>query len=104
MLSGAINSNSKILYDREPLARVAKALAPFLTLDGTPYPVVANGNIPAGWLIDGYTTTDLYPYSTAAEHARGHEHQPNCRHGNVAGQLARPGRSTTSFATRSRQW
>ena len=60
LLSGAINSNSKILYDREPLARVAK-VAPFLTLDGTPYPVVANGNI--YWVVDGYTTTDLYPYS-----------------------------------------
>ena len=60
LLSGAINSNSKILYDREPLARVAK-VAPFLTLDGSPYPVVANGNI--YWVVDGYTTTDLYPYS-----------------------------------------
>src|SRR5215467_4954996 len=60
LLSGAINGDSKILYDREPLARVAK-VAPFLTLDGTPYPVVANGYI--YWVVDGYTTTDLYPYS-----------------------------------------
>jgi len=60
LLSGAINGNSKILYDREPLARVAK-VAPFLTLDGSPYPVVANHNI--YWVVDGYTTTDLYPYS-----------------------------------------
>src|SRR5215475_13673467 len=42
LLSGAINSHSKILYDRQPLDRVAKA-APFLTLDANPYPVVANG-------------------------------------------------------------
>jgi uncharacterized protein len=60
LLSGAINGNSKILYDRQPLARVAK-VAPFLTLDGTAYPVVANGSI--YWVVDGYTTTDLYPYS-----------------------------------------
>ena len=60
LLSGAINSHSKILYDRQPLARVAK-VAPFLTLDGSPYPVVANGKI--YWVVDGYTTTDLYPYS-----------------------------------------
>jgi uncharacterized membrane protein (UPF0182 family) len=60
LLSGAINGYSKILYDREPLARVAK-VAPFLTLDGSPYPVVANGHI--YWVVDGYTTTDLYPYS-----------------------------------------
>jgi hypothetical protein len=60
MLSGAINGDSQILYDREPLARVAK-VAPFLTLDGTPYPVVVNHRIL--WVVDGYTTTDLYPYS-----------------------------------------
>jgi len=60
LISGAINSHSKILYTRQPLARVAK-VAPFLTLDGDPYPVVANGQI--FWVVDGYTTTDLYPYS-----------------------------------------
>jgi uncharacterized protein len=60
LLSGAINGDSKILYDRQPLARVAK-VAPFLTLDGETYPVVANGQIL--WVVDGYTTTNLYPYS-----------------------------------------
>ncbi|HEY2129900.1 MAG TPA: UPF0182 family protein [Streptosporangiaceae bacterium] len=60
LLSGAINGDSKILYDRQPLARVAK-VAPFLTLDGESYPVVAAGQI--YWVVDGYTTTDLYPYS-----------------------------------------
>jgi len=60
LLSGAINNYSKILYDRTPLERVAK-VAPFLTLDGSPYPVVVNGQIL--WVVDGYTTTDLYPYS-----------------------------------------
>jgi uncharacterized membrane protein (UPF0182 family) len=60
LISGAINGNSKILYDRQPLARVAK-VAPFLTLDGNPYPVVAHGQI--FWVVDGYTTTNLYPYS-----------------------------------------
>jgi uncharacterized membrane protein (UPF0182 family) len=60
LLSGAINGDSKILYDRQPLARVAK-VAPFLTLDANPYPVVAAGRIL--WVVDGYTTTDMYPYS-----------------------------------------
>ena len=55
LISGAINGHSKILYDRQPLARVAK-VAPFLTLDGNPYPVVAHGQI--FWVVDGYTTTD----------------------------------------------
>ncbi len=60
LLSSAINGHSKILYDREPLARVAK-VAPFLTLDSNPYPVVVHKSIL--WVVDGYTTTDLYPYS-----------------------------------------
>jgi uncharacterized membrane protein (UPF0182 family) len=60
LLSGAINGHSKILYSRQPLARVAK-VAPFLTLDAAPYPVVADHRIL--WVVDGYTTTDLYPYS-----------------------------------------
>jgi uncharacterized membrane protein (UPF0182 family) len=60
LLSGAIDSKSKIMYIRDPLSRVAK-VAPFLTLDGDPYPVILNGQIV--WVVDGYTTTDNYPYS-----------------------------------------
>src|SRR5216683_798704 len=60
LLSGAINGQSRIIYNRDPLSRVAK-VAPFLTLDSDPYPVVANGHIL--WVVDGYTTTNLYPYS-----------------------------------------
>jgi len=60
MLSSAIQSQSRILYVRDPLQRIAK-VAPFLTLDGDPYPVVANGQVL--WVVDGYTGTDNYPYS-----------------------------------------
>ena len=60
LLSGAIDGKSKILYIRDPLSRVAK-VAPFLTLDGDPYPVVVGGQML--WVVDGYTTTDNYPYS-----------------------------------------
>ena len=60
LLSGSINSQSRIMYIRDPLSRVAKA-APFLTLDGDPYPVAVGGRIE--WVVDGYTTTDNYPYS-----------------------------------------
>jgi uncharacterized protein len=60
LLSGAIDGNSKIMYIRDPLSRVAK-VAPFLTLDGNTYPVVAGGQIL--WVVDAYTTTDNYPYS-----------------------------------------
>src|SRR5262252_4445351 len=82
LLSGAINNYSKILYVRDPLARVAK-VAPFLTLDGSPYPVVANGHI--YWIVDGYTTSDLYPYSQrlSMPAATSTSQTPS---GNVAGQ------------------
>ncbi len=60
LLSGAIDGNSKIMYIRDPLSRVAK-VAPFLTLDGNTYPVVVGGKIL--WVVDAYTTTDSYPYS-----------------------------------------
>jgi uncharacterized protein len=60
LLSGAIDGNSKIMYIRDPLSRVAK-VAPFLTLDGNAYPVVVGGQIL--WVVDAYTTTDNYPYS-----------------------------------------
>jgi uncharacterized protein len=60
LISSAIDSKSRILYIRDPLARVHK-VAPFLTLDGDPYPVVVAGRIL--WVVDGYTTTDNYPYS-----------------------------------------
>jgi uncharacterized protein len=60
LLSGAIDGNSRIMYVRDPLSRVAK-VAPFLTLDGSTYPVVVGGQIL--WVVDAYTTTDNYPYS-----------------------------------------
>jgi uncharacterized membrane protein (UPF0182 family) len=36
-------------------------VAPYLTLDGDPYPAVVNGRLT--WILDGYTTSDGYPYS-----------------------------------------
>jgi uncharacterized membrane protein (UPF0182 family) len=60
VLSNLINADSKILYNRNPRERVAK-VAPWLTLDGDPYPTVVDGKIL--WIIDGYTTSAGYPYS-----------------------------------------
>jgi uncharacterized membrane protein (UPF0182 family) len=60
LLSSLINKDSKILYNRNPRERVAK-VAPWLTLDGDPYPAVVDGKIL--WIIDGYTTSAGYPYS-----------------------------------------
>jgi uncharacterized membrane protein (UPF0182 family) len=59
-LSDSVNSQSQILYDRDPLTRVQK-VAPYLTLDSDPYPSVVDGQIV--WIVDGYTTSASYPYS-----------------------------------------
>src|SRR5450756_1235072 len=48
------------LDDRSPRDRVAK-VAPYLTLDGMTYPAVVDGRVV--WIVDGYTTSDAYPYS-----------------------------------------
>lgn len=60
VLSGRVNSESKILYDREPRDRVKK-VAPWLTVDGDTYPAVVDGRVV--WIVDGYTTSNSYPYS-----------------------------------------
>ncbi|GAA1641508.1 UPF0182 family membrane protein [Georgenia ruanii] len=68
LFSDRVTSDSQILFDREPLDRVAK-VAPFLTLDQRAYPAVVdtdgNPNTPKQlvWIVDGYTTTNDYPYS-----------------------------------------
>ncbi|WSG15904.1 UPF0182 family protein [Nonomuraea sp. NBC_01738] len=60
LLSSDVNAQSRIMYDRKPLDRVQK-VAPFLTLDKDPYPALVKGRIV--WIVDGYTTSDDYPYS-----------------------------------------
>ena len=63
ILSGRVNENSKVLYDRNPRTMVEK-VAPWLTVDSDPYPVVVDGRIQ--WVLDGYTVTDKYPLSQKA--------------------------------------
>lgn len=60
LLSDAINNSSQILYNRDPRQRV-QAVAPYLTLDSDSYPAVVDGRVV--WIIDGYTTSNNYPYS-----------------------------------------
>ena len=64
LFSDRVTSQSQILYDRSPRERVAK-VAPYLTLDGRVYPAVVDGRVK--WIVDGYTTSDAYPYSQMAE-------------------------------------
>lgn len=59
--SGNIDTNSKILINRNVMDRV-KIVAPFLTYEEDPQIVVSdNGEIK--WVIDAYTTSTQYPYS-----------------------------------------
>ncbi|MBD8011020.1 UPF0182 family protein [Microbacterium sp. Re1] len=60
LFSNLVNSESQILYDRDPKKRVEK-VAPYLTLDNDPYPSVVDGRIV--WIVDGFTTSASYPYS-----------------------------------------
>jgi uncharacterized membrane protein (UPF0182 family) len=60
LFNQAIGVDSKIIYNQHPRDRVEK-VAPWLTVDGDPYPAVINGRI--AWILDGYTTLDNYPYA-----------------------------------------
>ncbi|PZR55001.1 UPF0182 family protein [Xylanimonas oleitrophica] len=62
LFSERVTSESQILYDRDPQQRVAK-VAPWLTLDNRVYPAVVDGRVK--WIVDAYTTTNAYPYSTS---------------------------------------
>jgi uncharacterized membrane protein (UPF0182 family) len=60
LLNDGINSESQILYDRNPRLRVAE-VAPYLQLDSDVYPAIVDGRVV--WIVDGYTTSNDYPYS-----------------------------------------
>ncbi|MRH87879.1 membrane protein [Nocardia sp. SYP-A9097] len=60
LFSGAIGSDSKIIFNRNPRDRVTQ-VAPWLTADGDVYPAVVDGRMQ--WIVDAYTTLDNYPYA-----------------------------------------
>lgn len=60
LFNSNVGENSKIIYDRDPRDRVHN-VAPWLTVDGDPYPAVVDGRVV--WIVDGYTTLDSYPYA-----------------------------------------
>ena len=62
LFSPRATTDSQILFDRDPSVRVAK-VAPYLTLDSRVYPAVVDKRVV--WIVDGYTTSDAYPYSTS---------------------------------------
>ncbi len=60
-LSNDITGESRILYHRQIQERVKK-IAQFITFDRDAYLVIAQGGR-LFWIIDGYTTSNRYPYS-----------------------------------------
>ena len=63
LISRQLTADSRILIHRNISDRV-EALAPFLMYDRDPYMVISEGRL--FWIIDAYTVTDNYPYSTQA--------------------------------------
>jgi uncharacterized membrane protein (UPF0182 family) len=64
VISGNIKPNTRLLMRRNVLERCAKVY-PFLRFDEDPYIVVYKGHLV--WILDGYTTTDMIPYSERIE-------------------------------------
>jgi hypothetical protein len=65
LISDQITSKSRIMFVRDPVQMAEKA-APFLSFDHDPYAVIdKDGQI--DWVVDGYTTTNQYPYSQNAD-------------------------------------
>ncbi|MDA0351228.1 MAG: UPF0182 family protein [Chloroflexi bacterium] len=60
MISGQINSDSRLLIHRSIQNRIDK-VAPFLVLDQDPYMVILDGRII--WIQSAYTVSDRFPYS-----------------------------------------
>ena len=64
LISGYISSDSKLLINRDIIARAQKAV-PFLKVDEDPYILLmSDGSLK--WVLDAYTYTDKYPYSQNA--------------------------------------
>ena len=64
LISGQINSDSRLLIHRNIQERIEK-VAPFLVLDRDPYMVILDGEIK--WIQSAYSTSDRFPYSSSHE-------------------------------------
>jgi hypothetical protein len=62
LVSPNISSNSRLLTRRNVIERASKVY-PFLRFDLDPYVVLLNGRLV--WVLDGYTTSDMVPYSSS---------------------------------------
>jgi uncharacterized membrane protein (UPF0182 family) len=68
LFTNQLSPESRVLYHRRIADRV-RLIAPFLSLDADPYPVLHDGRI--FWIQDAYTTSRQYPYSTPSQYQRG---------------------------------
>lgn len=65
LLTGLTNPNSRMMIHRNVEERLAH-IAPFIEWDPDPYMVIdSDGRLM--WIVDGYTTSDVHPYSESAE-------------------------------------
>ncbi|NIO05697.1 MAG: UPF0182 family protein [Proteobacteria bacterium] len=61
LFTGYLTPQSRIMFFR-PIETRVKKIAPFLQFDRDPYLVIADGQL--FWMLDAYTTTSMYPYSS----------------------------------------
>jgi uncharacterized membrane protein (UPF0182 family) len=66
LVSNLVTKHSRLMFLQDVQSRVAK-VAPFLSVDDTPYPVIDHGQI--DWIVDAYTTTSYFPYAQQADTA-----------------------------------
>jgi uncharacterized membrane protein (UPF0182 family) len=64
LFTGYLTPESRIMFKRR-IDRRAGAVAPFLDYDGDPYVVVSGGKL--YWILDAYTTSNMYPYSSRSQ-------------------------------------
>lgn len=74
LLTSEITSDSKILINRNVMDRVSK-LAPFLEYDNKPYMALADGK--QYWIVDGFTTSNKYPYAQPYDETTGKNYIKN---------------------------
>jgi uncharacterized protein len=55
-------SGAKMIFNRDPRT-IVKKIAPYLTVDSDPYPIVDQSSGDIVWMVDAYTTLNNYPYS-----------------------------------------
>ncbi|HEX9774250.1 MAG TPA: UPF0182 family protein [Actinomycetota bacterium] len=60
LVSGALGDDALIIFRRSVADRVRR-VAPFARFDRDPYIAIIDGRLV--WILDGYTTSEMYPYS-----------------------------------------